>query len=406
MVALPAQFCLAIIVPATLYWIYAAAQLLRLKSQIDRLGSGVDDGAGWPRISVIVAARNEEAAIVAAVSSLLAQDYPDFEVVAVDDRSSDGTGRILDELARGNPKLKVLHVAELPPGWLGKNHANDQGARRSDGDWLLFTDADAQFAASALRRAIAIAARHRLGHIVLLPDFITEGFWERAIVSTFGLFFSIRVRLWDLSRPRTKAYIGSGTFNLVRREDYQRSGGHEILRMEVADDMKLGMVLRRSGARQGAAALAGAVSVRWQQGFLATVEGLFKNAFSGMEWRWSLNFLSIFGILIISVAPLAVLFLAPSRGIRVLSFFAMALPMLLHGLTARRCFKKGGLEGLTYPLMALIFSGIMFWSALAATLRRGIVWRGTFYPLDLLKKGCVRESDWPLNRVIGWDETA
>ena len=222
---------------------------------------------GWPRLSVVLAARDEAESIRSAVSSLLAQDYPALEVIAVDDRSRDATGAILDELAAAHPDLEVVHVDALPDGWLGKTNALARGAAESTGELLLFTDADVQFADGALRLAVAWAVRERLGHAVALPHFVAPGLLERSFVSLFGLFFLVHLEANALGRAGSAAHVGVGAFNLVRRDAYEAIGGHTRLRLEVADDVKLGLILRRSGVRQRCADSGGLVRVRWQRGF-------------------------------------------------------------------------------------------------------------------------------------------
>lgn len=396
-------FAAAAAVPAV-FWCFGLTQALRLARTMARFSAEppVPAGGPWPKVSVIVPARNEEADVEAAVRSLLAQDYPGLEVVAVDDRSTDSTRAILRRLAREDARLTVAEVDVLPAGWLGKNNANRAGAARASGEWLLFTDADVKFSTGALRRAVGFAERHRLGHVVALPHFLTSGFLESAFVSVFCVFFSVKVRLWLLPLPRTRAFIGSGTFNMVRREDYERSGGHERLRLEVADDVKLGLILRRTGTRQGAYDSEGDVRVRWQDGFAGTMRGLVKNAFSGLEWRWDATLLAVAGILLVSVAPVLLLLAVPWP-LKPWLLPAVLLPMLLHGAAARRAAGGSGLEGLAHPVMAALFCGVMLWSAASAEARDGIDWRGTRYRLAELREGCVREDDYPLDGVLGWE---
>jgi hypothetical protein len=241
------------------------------------------------------------------MGSLLAQDYPALEVVAVDDRSRDGTGEILDRLAARAPALRVVHVAELPEGWLGKNHACHLGFRATRGALVLFTDGDVSFAPGALRAAAAYLLAHRLGHLVALPRLETGGGLERAFVSAFAALIGYLFRVADLRRPGTEAFVGVGAFNLVRREGYLAAGGHERLRLEVADDVKLGLLLRRSGVAQGAADGGGRVRVRWQAGLLASLGGLVKNAFAGLEYRWDLTLGLCALLALLGAGPLAAL---------------------------------------------------------------------------------------------------
>jgi glycosyltransferase involved in cell wall biosynthesis len=356
-------------------------------------------GMAWPRLSVVVACRNEEAAVRTAMASLLAQDYPGLEVVAVDDRSEDATGAILDELAGGNPALRVAHVRALPDGWLGKTHALQQGAAAATGAWLLFTDADVVFAPDALRRAVAWAVRDRLGHAVALPHFVAPGFLERSFVSLFGLLLLLHLRIDRLTRAGSEAYIGVGAFNLVARDAYERIGGHRAVRFEVADDTKLGLVLRRSGVRQGCADSAGLVRVRWQRGFAATMRGLVKNFFAGNEYRWGNTLRTALLVPAAVVGPLLVLAFAPQGATRLLAAAALAVPVVMVGASARWLAGGRGHEGLLLPMVSVCVSVVAFASALSATVRGAVIWRGTRYPLPALKAACVREHDWPRDRA-------
>ena len=359
------------------------------------------DGMAWPRVSVVVACRNEELGVRRAITSLLAQDYPAYEVVVVDDRSDDGTGEILRQLAADHPALRLARVDELPAGWLGKTNALRHGAAEASGDWLLFTDADVVFAPDTLRRAIVWALRDGLGHAVALPHFVAPGFLERSFVSLFGMFLLLDLRVDDLGRAGSRAHIGIGAFNLVRRDAYQSIGGHERLRLEVADDVKLGLVLRRSGVRQGCADSGGLVRVRWQQGFVASMRGLVKNFFAGLEFRWLGALRTLLLIPLATTFPALCLALGPGAGVRLLGAAAFAVPVVLQGGNARRLAGGRGTEGLLLPLAGVCLALVALASALSATLRGAVVWRGTRYSLRDLRTGGVRDADWPPDRAPG-----
>jgi hypothetical protein len=296
----------------------------------------------------------------------------------------------------------VEHVRALPEGWLGKNHAMAQGALRATGDWLLFADADVHFAPDALRRAVPFALRHGLGHLVAFPHFVAPGLLERAFVSAFGLFAVGGFRVWGLHRPGTSGFVGVGGFNLVRRSDYERVDGHRRLAMEVVDDVKLGLVLRRSGTPQGACDSGGLVRVRWQHGILASLAGLMKNACAGAEWHLALVLLGALFFLLVSIGPLAVLVQGGSLLAVGLALPGLLLPVLLSGAVARRTAGGHGFEGLLFPLCGVLLAGVLLWSAVLVTVRGGIVWRGTFYPLSVLRPGCVRRRDYPASGAPGW----
>jgi len=391
-------------------WVSYAFTLRRMNAlpALGDLPATLPDGAeAWPTVSVVVACRNEEAAVRQAIASLLAQDYPRLEVVAVDDRSEDATGAILRELAATDPRLRIARVDSLPAGWLGKTNAMHQGAAAATGAWLLFTDADVTFAPDALRRSVAWATREGLGHAVALPHFVAPGVFERGFVSLFGLLLLLSLRVDDLRRAGTAAYIGVGAFNLVRADAYRAIGGHQRLRMEVADDIKLGMVLRRSGFPQGCADSSGLVRVRWQRGFRASMRGLLKNFFAGTEYRWPATLLLALQVLAGTTLPCVALALALARGqagtlTAAVGLGAVALPMAMLGASARRLAGGRGYEGLLLPIAGACVAGVAMASAALATARGAIIWRGTRYPLAALRADTVREADWPFERAPGW----
>ena len=386
-----------------LVWLRFSWIWVRISRLPDLAGAPSELPAGtvWPRISVVVACRNEEAGVRRALTSLLAQDYPAYEVVVVDDRSDDATGRILREVAADHPALRVVRVDELPAGWLGKTNALQEGAARASGDWLLFTDADVVFAPDCLRRAMVWALRDGLGHAVALPHFIAPGFLERSFVSLFGMFLLLDLRIDDLGRAGSRAHIGIGAFNLVRRDAYRSIGGHQRLRLEVADDVKLGLVLRRSGVRQGCADSGGLVRVRWQQGFVASMRGLVKNFFAGLEYRWVGTLRTLLLVPLATTFPALCLALGPGAVVRLLGAAAFAVPVLLQGANARRLAGGRGTEGLLLPFAGVCLALVALTSALSATLRGAVIWRGTRYPLRDLKMRGVRDADWPPDRAPG-----
>lgn len=363
--------------------------------------SGPDPKA-WPKVSVIAPCRNEGGNVEQAMSSLLAQDYPDLEIVAVNDRSEDDTGAVLDRLARNDTRLRVVHIDTLPSGWLGKNNAMHRGASEARGEWILFTDGDVIFEPGALKRSVAFATAHGLGHFVAMPRFIAHGFLERAFVSTFAIALGIKLDPVRLCVPKSWAYIGVGAFGLVRRDAYESIGGHLRLAFEVADDLKLGLLLRRHGVAQGALDADGMVSVRWQNGLLASLRGLEKNAFAGCEWSTALAVVAVLGVTAAALLPYVPLFFITPSWTHPLAALAAALPMIAVSSSARRFSGGLGLEGLLAPLGAVTLGAVIAWSTILALLRRGIVWRGTFYPLDELRKRCVREFGMSAERAVGW----
>src|SRR5580704_14117371 len=253
--------------------------------------------AACPRISLLFAARDEEEKLPAALATLMEIDYPNLEVIAADDRSNDSTGRILDEFSAAHPRLRAVHVAELPPGWLGKPHALQKAFEVSTGDWLLFTDADVRFQPDALRRAVALAAQRKLDHLTLFGDVEMIGFWEKVLITFFAFLFHIASDPYRVSNPHSRFYVGVGAFQLVRRSAYEASGTHRRLAMEVIDDMKLGKIIKQSGFCSGVGIAQDRVVVRWHAGLGNLVRGVTKNFFAGAGYNLGVVALGITGLL-------------------------------------------------------------------------------------------------------------
>ena len=409
-------------------WVLVGVALWRTRRALIVLpeaGPGPATDFPRPKVSVLVPARDEAENIERTIRSLAAQDYPALEIVAVDDRSVDGTGEILLGLAAELPVLRVITVETLPPGWLGKNHANWLAVREASGEIFLFTDGDVVFAPGALTAAVDCMMRRGLGHLTGMPNVIRTGTMERAFQTAFTLLICLRFRIWELSRPGSAAYIGIGAFNMVRKEDYLRAGGHQRLAMEVVDDVKLGLILRRSGAVQACADARALVSVLWHSGFRASLRGLMKNMFAGVEWKWpTLVFGNAAWMVMIWAPWIALPRMLFQMAPEISPWFPLGIIMLATGIhgavsigtrstetipTATMPSPKQnflGWDALAYPLAHSAIAGALLFSAVLATLRRGIVWRDTFYPLEQLRDGCVRESGLSRSGAPGWEANA
>src|SRR5216110_2883909 len=259
--------------------------------------------AECPRISILFAARDEEEKLPAALATLMEIDCPGLEIVAVDDRSKDATGRILDEFANTHTRLRVVHVDRLPEGWLGKPHGLQKAYEASSGEWLLFTDADVRFKPDVLRRAISLEKAHNLDHLTLLGDVEMVGFWEAVLVTFFGLGFHLGANPSQAANPRSSRYVGVGAFQLLRRSAYETSGTHRRLAMEVIDDMKLGKIVKQAGFRSGCAVAQDLVAVRWHAGVGNLVRGVTKNFFAGAGYDLRLVTVQLAALLVMDILP-------------------------------------------------------------------------------------------------------
>ncbi|HEV2490554.1 MAG TPA: glycosyltransferase [Candidatus Acidoferrales bacterium] len=370
------------------FWIIATFAARRGMSRLPRL-SAVKPffGSHLPRVSILFAARDEAEKLPAALSSLLASDYQNFQIIAVDDRSTDATPQVLDDFARRDPRLKVIHISELPSGWLGKPHALESAYRASNGEWLVFTDADVRFAPDLLRRVLAIIQEQHLDHLTLLCALDLRGFWEPTAVGYLGVCFALGARAWSTNDPKSKTYMGVGAFQLIRRSSYEAIGTHRRLAMEVLDDMKLGKLVKRGGYRSGVAPSGSFLEIRWQEGIGNIIKGMTKNMFAGFEFKVWAVILGVVAIFCISVLPYVGLFAATGAA-RIAATVAAATAVLFEA--GMMPFARASrLFGFTHPLGALIAIYIILRSTIVTLGQEGVVWRGTFYPLKELKRGLV-----------------
>ena len=345
--------------------------------------------AGNPRVSIIVPARNEEAAIEPALRSLLALDYDNYEVIAVDDRSTDRTGEIMDSLQKNSPEslLKVIHHRELPSGWLGKTHAMWTAANQASGEWLLFTDADVMFKPESLRRALAYAEAEHADHVVLFPQMIMHSPGERMMIAFFQTLFVFGHRPWKVADPKTKDHMGVGAFNLVRRSAYEAVGTYKALCMEVVDDMKLGKVVKNAGFAQRNVFGGDLISIHWARGAMGIVNNLTKNFFAVLSFQRGRTVLSAFGLLFLNLGPFLGTWLAHGwmrlpYAVALGSMFAIYVGMSRRSSVRPYYF-------LLHPVSTLLFTYTLLRSMFLALSNDGIVWRGTKYPLEELRKGLV-----------------
>jgi len=359
--------------------------------------------SGNPRVSIIVPARNEEDDIEQSLARLLELDYDNYEVIAVNDRSTDRTGEIMERVAAdfrllsphfsqrtremGHPILRVIHHQELPTGWLGKTHAMWAATNAANGDWLLFTDADVLFKADSVRRAMAYAEAERADHVVLFPQMIMKRPGEYMMIAFFQTMFVFGHRPWKVADPKSRDHMGVGAFNLIRRSAYEAVGTYEALRMEVLDDMKLGKVVKNGGFVQRNVFGGDLISIRWANGALGVVNNLTKNFFAVLSFQWPRTLISAFGLAFLNLMPFLGVWLAHGwerlpYAVALGSMFLIYWGMSLRSGVPAYYF-------LLHPVSTALFIYTLMRSMFHTLWNDGIVWRGTKYPLEELRKGMV-----------------
>jgi hypothetical protein len=374
-----------------LAWLGHAVAALRGMATLPDL-SRADGGAmppsDGPDLSVIVPACNEESSIEATLRSLLASTGLRLEIVAVNDRSTDRTGERMEQVAAeaascGPHRVRVVHIAELPEGWLGKTHAMAMGTRQATAPWLLFTDGDVVFKPRALEVALRHAQAEKADHLVLAPTVELKTWGEAAMYGAMSALGGWTIRLWKVADPRARDSIGVGGFNLIRREVYLRLGGFEAMRMEVMEDLRLGRLVKSAGYRQRVAIGPGLVSIRWLQGALGVVDLTEKNGFAVYRYRVGLALLGSLGLAMQMVWPL----LAIAVG-----GWAMAAGLLTYGAIAmayqanRRATRVSAWLAVFFAPATAVLLYALLRSMVLALARGGVEWRGTRYQLEELKR--------------------
>jgi glycosyltransferase involved in cell wall biosynthesis len=376
---------------------------------------------GEPRVSIIVPARNEEEHIGETLSRLLSLEYSNYEVIAVDDRSTDRTGQIMDACGAGisarqtcsadtpvrgraeeketqqpaslrpvssaSERLKVIHIQDLPAGWLGKTHAMWRATQIATADWLLFTDADVLFKPDALRRAIAYAETEKADHVILFPRMIMKRPGEKMMIAFFQALFVFGHRPWKVADPDTKDHMGVGAFNLVRRPVYDAIGTYHALRMEVLDDMKLGKVVKNAGYAQRNVFGEDLISLRWAKGALGVVNNLTKNFFAVLSFQWWRTVASIIGLGFLNLGPFLGLWLAHGWARVPYAIALVSIFGIYYGMSSLS--DVPGYYFFLHPVSTSLFMYTLIRSMIHTFRNDGIIWRGTRYPLEELRKGLV-----------------
>ncbi|MGH9944779.1 MAG: glycosyltransferase [Pyrinomonadaceae bacterium] len=341
-----------------------------------------------PLVSILVPARNEAGRVLReALRSMLAQDYGRFEIVAVNDRSTDPTGIILQELALADSRLIVIEGAEPPAGWLGKPFALRQAEEAARGSWLLATDADMIFDSRLLRAAMRCALAGGYDALTLIPRVDCPTFWERVFVPTFGFFMALGMPVERVNDPRRKESLGVGGFFLMRREALAAVGGYGALAREVAEDLSLAERLKKSGARLRVEYATEFLRTRMHPNLGGIWEGFTRNLFAGLKFSPARGVAGFVGLLLFHIAPPLLALLCAvmwatvneTRGF----WFDFIRPLALVWLTQVFTFsiinRSAGVPvgyALTVPLGTALFAAILLNSMSKILSGRGVVWKG------------------------------
>ncbi len=381
---LPIIFC---IVCGSVYWLLQLYFSLRIIKSVPLLKNLRSTHLHqWPRVSVIVPARNEAATIQRALTYRLQDDYPNMEIVLINDRSTDKTPEIIDNIAQRDKRVKALHISELPDGWIGKVYALHQGIKHATGDWFLLSDADVLIRPGTLKRVIAYCVSRNLDHLAIFPEFYPVDFVMDMVLSVFIRMLCMGARIWAIEDKRTKASIGSGSFNLVRRSMLERTEGIEWLRLEPADDIALGQMLKKSGAHSSIVNGTGYVGVNFYGSLQEMAIGSERAVFTVIG-NFSLIRLAIASLIISTLELSPLFFLLISNVLVHYVGITMLCMSLATSLLINKWMNRSLLQSVFYPLGVIILIYFVLRAGILGSIRGGIIWRDTFYPTKLLKSG-------------------
>lgn len=372
----------AIAVVTLLHLIYTFLEITVGYKSIQNLNQIIVTEQNLPSVSVILSALNEEEQIGQTVNALLSLNYSNLEVIVVNDRSTDRTLEILQNMA-SNPNLRILNVQNLPENWLGKNHALHLAGLQAKGDWLLFTDADVMMKPDTLLHAMSYIQKKQLDHLTIYENHIRNSFWLTVLMLGSYTAYSIYNKPWRIRLSWSKRSLGHGAFNLVNKSVYFACGGHQTIALKCLDDLMLGKLIKDNGFRQDTINSTHYVEREWYHSLSEMIEGLKKNSFAYFNFSvWAVMRTFLFS---------AIYFFLPLAVMCIYSGFLFWLNlvnifiMLLISLAVCQQFKIHPGFAPLYPLGILITIYTILLSMIFTFKNKGIIWRGTYYPLDLLR---------------------
>ena len=379
----PVLVAIAIVAPAGFVLSSFVATLVGVRKIPKLRDQPIDERDPWPTVTMVVPACDEEREVEGAMRSTLAQAYPSLHVVAVDDRSKDRTGEILDALAAEDPRLRAVHVTSLPEGWLGKLNALEKGVAAADGEFLLFADADMHLGPDTLKKAVTYMYRAKMDFISVLPEIAPAGFWADIVFNVVSATFCLGARPWNIRKKDSDAVAATGAFMLVRKTAFDRTPGFSWLRLEVADDFGLCLMVKTFGGTCDLLAGRGEVKLRWYESLTEMVVKMQKN-FYAIIARFSLA-RAIGQALVLSwmcLFPLALLFTDATWARPTVS--ATCTLMLLTTVIAAKWTGRPLLPSIAWPLGFLFMAFMNVRAGVIGHRQGGITWRGVLYPTSQL----------------------
>lgn len=368
---------LGIGIATSLLWLGLIAFVDQAMRRIRLLSSFLEpaqDETSLPRVSIVVPAHNEEEHVDRALRSLLNLDYPDYEVIFVNDRSTDRTGEIADGISAEDGRLTVIHLTDLPTGWFGTNHARTRGGEVATGEILLMTDADVILEPQSLKAAVRFMMSEDLDHLTALAQ-VTSGS-ALVLASLFSSLIAIVLLCppWKVANPRSSTAVGIGSFYMLRRKTYLGLGGHRRIALSPNEDMQLAKLVKLSGGRSETLNGLGMVSLEFCRTVREVVRSFEKNFFALLDFRYSRAALFGAGLLWMSVAPFVMIFV--TDGATRWLFVASASLCWMMGIGGTFAYPNvPWWSGVLFPL-GVVVKVYALWSSIVLIHVRGLTWGG------------------------------
>ncbi|OGC82065.1 MAG: hypothetical protein A2V81_02840 [Candidatus Abawacabacteria bacterium RBG_16_42_10] len=333
-------------------------------------------------VTIMIPARNEEKVIEKCLRSLIAQDYPELEVIVYNDQSTDQTGHIADKIAKEDKRIHVIHGTHLPEGWVGKNHGCHQMSQKAQGNWMLFGDSDIVLAPDAISRSLATADEHGLEFLSFFPRFDNYSFWERAILPLFYFYLFAYLPMSKIMTSKNPDIVAAnGSFILIKQSLYCQIGGHEAVKDKILEDVLMGRHIKGLGHKTGYGDGSELYSVHMYDTYYAIWEGFSKNAFSFFKWNYiSATTYVIFAFLFLVVPflliPLGLLINQPLLSLAGLASSSMYL--FMSAILNYR-LEQGIVSVFMFPLAMFLSLAVIVNSMFRVATGKGLTWKGRSY---------------------------
>ncbi len=339
-----------------------------------------------PLVSIIIPAHNEENTIRQSLQSVMDQDYPHYEIIVVNDRSSDATSRIASEMLKGIAGARIIDVDHLPADWTGKCHALAEGVKHAAGEWLAFLDSDSRLEPSGIRNCLATAKAQKVGMVTLTPKFILNTFWERALQPTFAAMSCILYPLGKVNDPDDPTASANGMFYLISRDAYDKINGHHDVKSLAVEDIGIGKRVKAAGLGLTFANGRNVLSTRMYTNFREVMAGWTRILSASMNYD-AFTVIKYLLMHIVNSPPviIASLYLILPHLYSISPGAAVLLPITLFAMIGASCYflcRDLGVSPLYGSFLALGNLGLI-WVFILITVKifrkDSLQWRGTTY---------------------------